>query len=138
MCVNRRLTACATRIVHRSSARSAASCFTGGSLRNHRPDANAVPVETLHRRMLPMEQFPQCALCRRSVAAGSGYVVRIDVFADSELPPMTTEQIEAIDFSATLSDLMEQMKGMSADELQDGVHRRFEYRLCAGCHARYL
>jgi hypothetical protein len=30
------------------------------------------------------------------------------------------------------------MKGMSADELQDQVHRRFEYKLCRVCQMRFL
>jgi hypothetical protein len=67
-----------------------------------------------------------------------GYVVRIDVFADPQLPPMTAGEIAATDFDAELSKLMEQMKHMSADELLEAVHRRLEYRLCPPCQQRYL
>jgi hypothetical protein len=79
-----------------------------------------------------------CALCLNPIPPGAGFVVRIDVFADPQLPPMTTEQIAAADFNGTLAELMLQMEKMTADELQDGVHRRLEYRLCATCHKSYL
>ena len=38
----------------------------------------------------------------------------------------------------SLAELMEQMKDMSADELQDQVHRRFEFKLCRPCQMRFL
>ena len=41
--------------------------------------------------------------------------------------PMTIEQIEAADLNATLADLNEQIKEMTADDLQDGVHRSFTF-----------
>ena len=88
--------------------------------------------------MSGMEEADRCALCRRVVPRGGGYVVRIDVFADPELPHMTAEQIEAADLDSALAELMEQMKHMSPQEIQDQVHRRFEYRLCPACQRRYL
>lgn len=81
---------------------------------------------------------PTCALCGRPIPPGTGYVVRIDVFADPEMPPMTAEAIAAADVNATLVEVMREMEGMTADDLQDGVHRRFEYRLCPACHRKYL
>ena len=83
-------------------------------------------------------ETPACAACGRPVPLGAGYVVRIEVFADPELPEMTAEQIAAMDLDAAMAGLLEQMKRMSAEELQDGVHRQFEYRLCPLCHRRYL
>lgn len=79
-----------------------------------------------------------CELCGRPIPPGAGYVVRIDVFADPELPPMTADDIAAADLNKTLSALMRQIEGMSAEDLQDGVHRRFEYRLCGACQKSYL
>lgn len=66
------------------------------------------------------------------------FVVRIDVFADPSLPPITGDELAAINSSQSMSELLEEMKNMSADELQDGVHRRFEYRLCPKCQRDYL
>jgi hypothetical protein len=79
-----------------------------------------------------------CDACGVSVPPHAHFVVRIDVFADPSLPAMTTEQLEEISAEQTFKDLIEQMKSMSADELMDGVHRRFEYRLCAECQKRFL
>lgn len=81
---------------------------------------------------------PPCDICARPIAPGSGYLVRIDVFADPQLPPMSADDIAAADVNATLAELMHQIEGMSESELQDGVHRRFEYRLCPACHGGYL
>lgn len=80
----------------------------------------------------------QCELCECMLSVHESYVVRIEVFADPSLPPMTAEEVAAADFEQTLSGLLDEMQHMSADELQDGVHRRFEYRLCPRCHRRYL
>lgn len=88
--------------------------------------------------MAVVETLSHCSLCQRLVPPGNGYVVRIDVFADPQMPPMTAEQIAAEDFNATLAELIEQMKHMSVADLQDGVHRRFEFRLCPSCHRSYL
>ena len=79
-----------------------------------------------------------CELCGRSVPAHMSYVVRMDVFADPSIPPMSTEELAEADFDETLDKLLAEMKQMTADDLQDGVHRRFEYRLCPSCHKEFL
>jgi hypothetical protein len=79
-----------------------------------------------------------CDLCDRALPKHASYVVRMDVFADPAMPPLDTDKLEETDFGATLDKLLDEMKGMTADDLQDSVHRRFEYRLCAACHRRFL
>lgn len=79
-----------------------------------------------------------CDLCGRRVPPHEHYVVRIDVFADPSMPPIHTEDLEEVDFPNATAALLEQMKQMSTDELQDTVHRRFEYRLCHACQREYL
>ena len=79
-----------------------------------------------------------CELCGRDVGLHESYVVRIDVFADTSVPPTTADELAGADFDEQVSELLEQMKGMSADELQDDVHRRFEYRICRPCQVRFL
>lgn len=79
-----------------------------------------------------------CELCGRTVDVHESYVVRIDVFADPTVPALSTEELTAIDFDQTVADLMDQMKHLTADDLQDDVHRRFEYRLCRPCQRRFL
>ena len=79
-----------------------------------------------------------CDVCGRDVDLHASYVVRIDVFAEPSTPPMTGEELAGIDFDATYSDLFDQMKQMTADDLQDDVHRRFEFRVCRPCQRRFL
>ena len=80
----------------------------------------------------------ECELCGRGVEVHESYVVRIDVFADPSIPATSGEALAAIDFDQTIAELMEQMKHLSADDLQDDVHRRFEYRICRPCQRRFL
>jgi hypothetical protein len=90
---------------------------------------------------MPAMAEPQhviCELCGSRVPPNGHYVVKIDVYADPSVPPMSTEELEEKDFDQTFAQLLEQMKGMSADDLQDDVHRRFEYRLCRDCQRRFL
>jgi hypothetical protein len=79
-----------------------------------------------------------CEVCGTRVQPHAHYVVRIDVFADPSVPAVTSDELEETDFDNTLEKLMAQMQHMSADDLQDGVHRRFEYRLCPSCHKQFL
>jgi hypothetical protein len=64
--------------------------------------------------------------------------VRIDVYADPAMPAVTSEEMEEADYQAAMAELLAQMKDMSADELQDQVHRRFEFKLCRACQMRFL
>ncbi len=79
-----------------------------------------------------------CDLCDRPLPKHASYVVRLEAFADPTIPPLSTEELAEMDVDATLEQLMDEMKGMTADDLQDGVHRSFEYRLCPPCHRRFL
>jgi hypothetical protein len=79
-----------------------------------------------------------CDLCDRPVPPHGHYIVRIDVFADPDMPPLTSEEMEEVDYQLAMSELIEQMKGMTADELQDQVHRRMEFKLCRPCQMRFL
>ena len=79
-----------------------------------------------------------CNICGTTVAPHAHFVVRIDVFADPSIPAMSMEDLEEMNAEQTFNDLIKQMSGMSPDELQDGVHRRFEYKLCAACQREFL
>ena len=79
-----------------------------------------------------------CDICGAAIQVGEGYVVRVDVFADPRTAPIDSDSLPGGDPAAAMASLIEQMKHMSADELQDGVHRRFEYRLCPKCQREYL
>jgi hypothetical protein len=79
-----------------------------------------------------------CALCKRPVPQHAAYVVRIDVFADPAMPPLGSEEWAATDFDESMSDLMQPREGMSEEDLQDDVHRRFEYHVCRPCQRLIL
>ena len=79
-----------------------------------------------------------CDACGRVVPAHAHYVVRIDVFADPEMPQTSSEELAEMDFDCAFAELIEQMKTMTTDELQDQVHRRFEYRICPACQRKFL
>ena len=79
-----------------------------------------------------------CDLCERPTDVYASFVVRIDVFAEPSIPPLSTEELSEKGFDQTMDDLLAEMAHLSADDLQDGVHRRFEYRLCPACQRRFL
>ncbi|MDP9172319.1 MAG: hypothetical protein M3O30_00435 [Planctomycetota bacterium] len=79
-----------------------------------------------------------CEICGTLVELHASYIVRVDVFADPSMPATTTSQIQATDFDSTISDLIEQMAGLSTDEMEDQVHRHFEYRICTRCQPLFL
>jgi len=85
-----------------------------------------------------MGKVVHCDLCGRKIAPHAHYIVRIEVLADPSMPALSQKQIDGIDFDAELNELLEQMKDMSAEELQDQVYRRFEYKLCRPCQVKFL
>jgi len=78
-----------------------------------------------------------CKLCGRRVVIHDSYVVRIDVFADPTTAPIDTSD-EQNDPKLVLPALLEQIQKMSAQELQDQVHRRMEFRICGHCQPGFL
>ena len=79
-----------------------------------------------------------CDLCGDTVPPHAHYIIRVDVYADPSIPPVTADELEETDHDAKIADLIQQMKAMSPDDLQDQVHRRFEYRICRPCHRNFL
>jgi hypothetical protein len=79
-----------------------------------------------------------CELCGTALPPHGHYVVRIDVFADPSMPSTTSDELEERDVQTELAALLEEMKGLSAEDLQDQVHRRFEFKLCRACQIRFL
>jgi hypothetical protein len=85
-----------------------------------------------------MGQVVICDSCGRRVEPLGHYVVKMEVYADPSMPAVTTDDLEEKDLAAGMQELIDQMKGMTADELQDQVHRRFEFKLCRGCQVKFL
>ena len=88
--------------------------------------------------MVDMGAESNCELCGRVIPPHQHYVVRIDVFADPSLPELSAEEVAKLNFDQELRTLLEQMKHMSEEELQDQVHRRFEYKICRPCQVKFL
>jgi len=81
-----------------------------------------------------MSECLLCDLCGQAIPPHAHYVVRIDVFADPATAKMNTD-----DFGeSAIAKLMDELKHLSADELQDQVHRRFEYKICRPCQRKVL
>jgi hypothetical protein len=78
-----------------------------------------------------------CDSCRRTIEPGSGYCVKIEAYADSEMPPLSTEGAYA-GGEVDIAELLDQIRDMSSEELQDGVHREFAFQLCPDCHRDFL
>src|SRR5438128_12491254 len=79
-----------------------------------------------------------CELCGVAVPPQGHYIVRIDVFADPSMPEMSSADLEEANFDEVFAKLIDEMKHMTADDLQDQVHRQFEYRLCPSCQRKFL
>jgi hypothetical protein len=79
-----------------------------------------------------------CDMCHRLIEPHVHYVVKIEVFADPAMPAITRDELDETDYRQKIHDLLQSMKDTSPRELQDGVHRRFEFRLCPICQRRYL
>lgn len=79
-----------------------------------------------------------CDICHGRIPLHGHYLVRIEVYADPSVPPATGEEAEELDLDATMKQLIEEMKGFTAEELMDQVHRRFDYRICRPCQAKFI
>jgi hypothetical protein len=79
-----------------------------------------------------------CDICGQMIPPHGHYIVRMDIFADPAMPAMSAEEIAETDFQSQLAELLEEMKHLSAEDLQDQVHRRFEFRVCRFCQMRFL
>jgi hypothetical protein len=79
-----------------------------------------------------------CDLCGATIAPHAHYVVKIEVYADPSMPPLDTGELQEQDSERTMAELMAELKKYTADDLQDQVHRVFEYRICRACQGRFL
>jgi len=85
-----------------------------------------------------MPETVACELCGRIVERHASYVVRIEIFADPSMPPLESEALAITDFDQLADELIDQMEGMTSDDLQDDVHRQFEYHVCRPCQRLLL
>ncbi len=86
---------------------------------------------------MPTRRY-RCDMCNDVLPPHGFYIVRMDVFAEPSVPDVSSDELDEMDLGRTMDKLIEQMKQMSPEELQDQVHRRFEYRVCADCQKKLL
>jgi hypothetical protein len=82
--------------------------------------------------------FYVCDLCGTAMAPHEHYIVRIDVTADPSMPELSAAEIAATHFDSEMAKLLKQMQNMTAEELADQVHRRFEFKICRKCQPKFL
>lgn len=85
-----------------------------------------------------MAEVIRCDICRRAIPMHAYYVVKIEVFADPSLPGVSGEELAGTDFGQGMADLLAELERYSTEELQDMVHKRFEYRLCRPCQLKFI
>lgn len=80
-----------------------------------------------------------CDLCDGNLLVDSDvrYRLRIDVFAAYDPLEIAPGDLQR-DLGKEMADLLERMKTMDPEELQDQVFKRFEYDLCPVCQKKYL
>ena len=80
-----------------------------------------------------------CHRCSGILTPGLGnfYVVRIEAFADPTLPDFSAADGE-LDPGEEIDRLIEQMHGMSEQELMDQVHRKMTIHLCGKCYREWI
>jgi len=83
-----------------------------------------------------MSETISCAICGREVEVYQSYIVRIEVLAAPESPPIDEHALP--DAKGAIAELIEQMSAMTSGELTEGVYQVYEYRLCPKCHRRFI
>jgi len=80
-----------------------------------------------------------CDLCGKTLLADEDarYVVRIEVYAAADPMEIADADLQE-DHAEEMKHLIEQMKGLSAEEAEDQVCRKFRFDLCPACQAKYL
>ncbi len=80
-----------------------------------------------------------CHRCGAALTPGKGdfYLVRITAVADPTPPSISEEDFEG-DLKSEIEKVLEEMRGLSEQELTDQVFRRLTIHLCARCYAEWI
>ena len=81
-----------------------------------------------------------CHRCGAHLRPGEGnfYVVRIEAFADPTPPDIAADEMSEADIAEEIDRLIDQMRGMSEQELMDQVYRRLTIHLCGTCYPGWI
>ncbi len=80
-----------------------------------------------------------CDRCSTQLIPGKGnfYVVNIEAVADPSPPSIDEEDLHK-DHRREIEQLVEEMRGLSQQELMDQVYRRVTIFLCLRCYAEWI
>ena len=80
-----------------------------------------------------------CDMCGKTLLSDEDvrYVVKVEVYAAYDPLEITDEDLKK-DHKQEIADLLSDMNGMDAEELEEGVYKRLRFDLCAACQRRYL
>jgi hypothetical protein len=81
----------------------------------------------------------RCEHCSRPLQAGRGafYLVRIEAVADPS-PPVFDEEDFDRDFAIEIDQLLDRVRTLSEQDLEDQVHRQLAFLLCVPCYNRWI
>ena len=79
-----------------------------------------------------------CDRCGDTIPPHAHYVVKMQVYADPTLPPITSDDLEESDYDQKIADLLRQMQNTSAEDLEAAVHWEREFRICRPCQLEIL
>lgn len=79
-----------------------------------------------------------CAACERAIPRrGAVYVLDIALYAAAG--PLEVEEADlASDLEGELLRMGAELERLTAEEAEEGVHRRFRFELCRPCQSRYV
>jgi len=80
-----------------------------------------------------------CDICGKVLLADEDvrYVARIEVFAAYDPMELTAADV-ARDRTAEIAALLRQIEGLTQEEMENRVYRRFVFDLCPACQKEYL
>ena len=76
-----------------------------------------------------------CRKCGAILTPGRGdfYVVEIEAYAENSPPAITAEELGK-DHKVEMERLAKELKGISAQEAMDSVHRKMVFFMCRECY----
>jgi len=80
-----------------------------------------------------------CDMCGKRLAGGRDlrFVAKIQLYAAADPLEISAEELTA-DIREKIRRLVDEMKDMDPQELQDSVFRQFQFDLCPKCRQRYI
>jgi len=80
-----------------------------------------------------------CDMCGKPLLADEDvrYIVKVEVYAAYDPMEVTEDELEE-DHLSEMSEIIERMKDMDTEELEDQVYKSFRFDLCPACHQAYL